>query len=78
MSNLTFFKKYNTNKSNNIYGLTGTVGSKETQLALKEIYKMIFVFIPTYKPSLLQLPEYFVLDDDKVFINKIIEEKKIF
>ena len=76
MSNLTFFKKYNTNKSNNIYGLTGTVGSKETQLALKEIYKMNFVLIPTYKPSLLQPPEYFVLDDDKVYINKIIEEIK--
>ena len=76
MSNLTFFKKYNTNKSNNIYGLTGTVGSKETQLALKEIYKMNFVLIPTYKPSLLQPPEYFVFDDDKVYINKIIEEIK--
>ena len=37
MSNLTFFKKYKNSKGNNIYGLTGTLGSKETQLALKEI-----------------------------------------
>lgn len=37
MSNLTFFKKYNNNKGNNIYSLTGTLCSNETQLALKEI-----------------------------------------
>ncbi len=74
MSNLTFFKKYNNSKGNNIFGLTGTLGSKETQLALKEIYKMNFVLIPTYKPSLLEPPEYFVLDDNKEYEQKIIEE----
>ena len=40
MSNLTFFKKYKNVKENNIYGLTGTLGSKETQLALKNIYNI--------------------------------------
>ena len=76
MSNLTFFKKYNNNKGNNIYGLTGTLGSKETQLALKQIYTMNFVLIPTYKPCLLQPPEYVILDEEKAYINKIIEEIK--
>ena len=76
MSNLTFFKKYKNSKGNNIYGLTGTLGSKETQLALKEIYKMKFVLIPTYKPSLLKPPEYFLLDDQEAYVNKIIEEIK--
>ncbi len=74
MSNLTFFKKYKNSQGNNIYGLTGTLGSKETQLALKEIYKMNFVLIPTYKPSLLKPPEYFLLDDREEYVNKIIEE----
>ena len=76
MSNLTFFKKYKNIKGNNIYGLTGTLGSKETQLALKEIYKMNFVLIPTYKPSLLKPPEYFLLEDQEAYVNKIIEEIK--
>ena len=31
MSNFTFFKKYISNDENNIYGLTGTLGSKKTQ-----------------------------------------------
>lgn len=78
MSNLTFFKKYNNNNGNNIYGLTGTLGSNETQLALKEIYKMNFVLIPTYKPSLLQPPQYFILDEKEAYIDKIIEEIKIY
>lgn len=78
MSNLTFFKKYMNNKSNNIYGLTGTLGSNETQLALKEIYTMNFILIPTYKPSLLQTPQYFVIDDNKEYNDKIIEEIKTY
>ena len=76
MSNLTFFKKYLNNKGNNIYGLTGTLGSNETQLALKEIYKMNFVLIPTYRPSLLEPPQYFIIDDSIEYRNKIIEEIK--
>ena len=76
MSNLTFFKKYNNIKGNNIYGLTGTLGSKETQLALREIYKMNFILIPTFRPCLLQPPLYFIIDDHKEYINKIIEEIK--
>jgi len=78
MSNLTFFKKYMNNKGNNIYGLTGTLGSKETQLALKEIYKMNFILIPTYRPSLLQAPQYFVIEDNKEYNDKIIEEIKTY
>ena len=63
---------------NNIYGLTGTLGSKETQLALKEIYKMNFILIPTYRPSLLQAPQYFVIEDNKEYNDKIIEEIKTY
>ena len=37
---------------------------------------MKFVLIPTYKPSLLKPPEYFLLDDQEAYVNKIIEEIK--
>ena len=37
---------------------------------------MNFVLIPTYKPCLLQPPEYVILDEEKAYINKIIEEIK--
>ena len=62
MSNLTFFKKYikskndsecNYNSSeiieNNIYGLSGTLGSKKCQEALKTLYNLDLVFIPSFK-----------------------------
>ena len=62
MSNLTFFKKYiktkddsecNYNSSeiieNNIYGLSGTLGSKKSQEALKTLYNLDLVFIPSFK-----------------------------
>ena len=78
MSNLTFFKKYNNKEGNNIYGLTGTLGSNETQLALNKIYKMNFVLIPTYKPSLLQPPKYFILEKYNDYVDKIIDEIKIY
>ena len=74
MSNLTFFKKYINYKGNNLYGLTGTLGSKETQLALNKIYKMNFILIPTYKPRLLEPPTYFIIDDDKKYFDQIINE----
>ena len=62
MSNLTFFKKYikskndsecNYNSSeiieNNIYGLSGTLGSKKSQEALKKLYNLDLIFIPSFK-----------------------------
>jgi preprotein translocase subunit SecA len=62
MSNLTFFKKYIKNKNdnecnynssdiieNNIYGLSGTLGSKKSQEALKSLYNLDLVFIPSFK-----------------------------
>ena len=67
MSNLTFFKKYikyenkeNINSSileNNIYGLTGTLGSEQSQTALKKLYNLNLIFIPSYKQNQLLIKE---------------------
>ena len=78
MSNLTFFKKYKNSKSNNIYGLTGTLGSEETQLALNKIYNMNFILMPTYKPNLLLPPEYYITNNSQDYISKIIDKIKLY
>ena len=49
MSNLTFFKKYISNIENNIYGLTGTLGTNQSQNALQILYNLNLLFIPSFK-----------------------------
>ena len=87
MSNLTFFKKYikyenseNINSSileNNIYGLTGTLGSEKSQNALKELYNLNLIFIPSYKQNQLLIKEPKIFSnylDHKNELKKIIKE----
>jgi preprotein translocase subunit SecA len=45
ISNVEFFKRY----KSNIYGLTGTLGSRESQKLLAEVYDTDTVIIPPYK-----------------------------
>ena len=77
MSNLSFFKKYISPNENNIYGLTGTLGSKKTQEALKILYKLDLLFIPTFKESKLIIEKPIIeKEPDKyteIVINKIRE-----
>ena len=51
MSNLTFFKKYISKEENNIYGLTGTLGTNKSQNALQLLYNLNLFFIPSFKDS---------------------------
>lgn len=76
MSNFTFFKKYISKNGNNIYGLTGTVGSEKTQEALKILYKLELLFIPTFKESKLQILEPIVEKDPEKYENIIISKIK--
>lgn len=48
MSYISYFKKYKL-----IYGITGTLGSKETQKAINDFYKINLLKIPPFKPKLL-------------------------
>ena len=72
MSNLTFFKKYKNNLSNNIYGLTGTLDSEKTQLSLKKIYNLDFIILPTFRKFLLEIKSPLFTSDKKEYINKIV------
>ncbi|CAG8560584.1 14360_t:CDS:2 [Racocetra fulgida] len=76
ISNLRYFKKYRTK----IYGMTGTVGSKEEQDLISSIYKIDFGFIPTYKAKQFKELEGIVASDKtEWYINIItntIQEKE--
>lgn len=64
MSNLSYFKKYikkdenNNIIENNIYGLTGTIGSEYNKKTLKELYNLNTQIIPPFRESRLKI-EYF-------------------
>ena len=72
MSNFTFFKKYISNYENNIYGLTGTVGSKKTQNALKILYNLNLLFIPTFKECKLKQYQPFLIKDYDNYNNYLL------
>ena len=77
MSNLTFFKKYISKEENNIYGLTGTLGTNKSQIALQTLYNLNLFFIPSFKESkLINLPPKITNDKNEyksMLINEIIE-----
>ena len=63
ISNLSFFNKYikfNEDHEiieNNIYGLTGTIGSKYNKKTLKALYNLAPLIIPPFRKSLLKIEE---------------------
>ena len=73
MSNFTYFKKYISKYENNIYGLTGTLGSKKTQEALKILYKLNLLFIPTFKKCKLQKYEPILIKDIDKYNAKLVK-----
>ena len=77
MSNLTFFKKYISNIENNIYGLTGTLGTNNSQNALQILYNLNLLFIPCFKDSKFQKLTPKVTNNlnyyNDLLINEIIE-----
>ena len=51
-SNYGFFNLYK--NKNNIYGLTGTLGTKTSKTLLKDIYNLDFAFIPSFNERKLK------------------------
>ena len=56
---ITFFKKYN-----QLYGLTGTIGTETNQNTLKELYKVKIFFIPPNMKSQLKKRSELVFTDE--------------
>ena len=74
MSNFTFFKKYISIIENNIYGLTGTLGSPKTQEAMKILYKLNLLFIPTFKEPKLIIENPIIIKDKDEYKDKLINK----
>ena len=68
---ITFFKKYK-----ELYGLTGTIGSKTNQNTLKNLYHVNLFFIPPNLKSQLKKRTEVVFTDETQWENKIINEIK--
>ena len=68
---ITFFQKYN-----ELYGLTGTIGSETNQKTLKQLYKVDLFFIPPNLKSQLKKRSEIVFTDEIQWERTIIDETK--
>ena len=53
ISHYSFFQRYINSNENNIYGVTGTIGTNKTKYALKILFNVNIFVIPPFKPSKL-------------------------
>ena len=70
ISNLSYFNKFITKNNseiieNNIYGLTGTIGSKYNIDTLKELYKLNVLYIPPFRKSKLIIEKPIIVLSNK-------------
>jgi preprotein translocase subunit SecA len=71
ISNVGYFKKYQ-----NVYGLTGTLGSEESKKLLEDVYKVNCEFIPTYKQKqFIELPAVVTENQDQ-WLNNVVNSVK--
>jgi hypothetical protein len=67
LSNMGYFKRY----GSNIFGLTGTLGSKEAKEVLSKVYKVDLINIPNLRQKqYLELPTVITANQFK-WVNEI-------
>jgi hypothetical protein len=72
ISNMEYFKRY----GHNIYGMSGTLGSSDSQDLLKSTYGVELTFIPTYKEKqFLEIPAI-LTEGEEEWYNQIISSIK--
>ena len=82
-SNLCFFQRYITLNESNIYGMTATLGSEDSQRFLSIVYKTDFISMPPLKPSRRISKQGLLVKDDfsdswiHEVINSIDKETKV-
>ena len=72
LSNLGLFQRYIKEESNNIFGMTGTLGSKETRDLLEKIYRLEFDYIPPNRMKILKELDCNLCFNHELMIQKII------
>jgi hypothetical protein len=70
ISNIGYIKNY---KDKNIFGLTGTLGSRAEQELLSNIYNIDYAKLPTYKPKQFKEVPGVIAEDDSWHIQLILE-----
>lgn len=70
MSNRRYFSRY----GSNLYGVTGTLGGKDSQSLLTEIYPVDLVFIPTFKNKALTIQPGILLETNETWLAAIVEQ----
>ncbi|KAF6205681.1 hypothetical protein GE061_019854 [Apolygus lucorum] len=73
ISNVSYFKLYD-----NLYGLTGTLGSKGERKLLEDVHEADFVTIPTAKPKQFYEHLPIVCGGEAEWCRRILEESKRF
>ena len=69
ISNLGYFKRY----GEKIYGMTGTLGSKNSQNLLTKAYPIDLTFIPTYKEKQFVELEAKIASNEQIWRQEIVE-----
>jgi preprotein translocase subunit SecA/tetratricopeptide (TPR) repeat protein len=70
ISNIGYIKNYD---DKNIFGLTGTLGSRAEQKLLSKIYNIDYAKLPTYKPKQFKEIPGVIAEDDSWHIQLILE-----
>jgi preprotein translocase subunit SecA len=86
ISNVAFFKRYikthtnsegNVSKTNRIYGLTGTLGNKDTRDLLSEVYEVDCVTIPPFKNKQYNKLRPIITGNNKLWQEKVVQQAKL-
>jgi tetratricopeptide (TPR) repeat protein len=72
VSNVSYFKKY----GNNIYGMTGTLGSEESKKLLSEVYNVSCASVPTYKQKQFIELTPIIAHEESAWINGIVDSTR--
>jgi preprotein translocase subunit SecA len=68
VSNVSYFKRY----GNNIYGMTGTLGSAESKKLLSEVYNVSCASVPTYRQKQFIELTPIIAHEESHWINEIV------
>ena len=69
ISNMAYFKRY----GSQIFGMSGTLGSKHEQELLKKVYDVDLAFIPTFKPKRFNELAAIVTDGTKEWYKALVD-----
>ena len=72
-SNVSFFKRYINTETNNIYGMTGTLGSDAARKFLNDIYEVDLFDFPASQPNKRQDLPGLIRFSEKSWIKKIVQ-----